>query len=280
MGPDAKIEQPGCEIDTAIYADGHVHLHPEYDPGAFFDAGLDRAREVGSPLILLLTEATGQRCFARMRDASFPLPPGLGLVSTEEACSLRVPPGSAQDPSLFLVCGRQLLSSERLEVLVAGIDPDDPLHDLAPGAAAAEELVRRGLAAGAITCLPWGFGKWLGARGRLVRSLCEVPEFARHPLFFLGDILARCWPWPAPGKLARGARTLPGTDILPLRGYESRLASYGFRVRAPFDPNEPARSLLESLRRGLPLDTMGARDSTLGTLYDQLRYRLRRAEGN
>ncbi len=95
-----------------------------------------------------------------------------------------------------------------------------------------------------------------------------------HPLFFAGDILARCRPWPTPAAF-RQARVLPGTDILPLPGYEERMARYGFRVCGAFDWSTPCRSLMELLRRRLPIETVGSRASLPATLIDQVRYRLR-----
>ena len=175
---------------------------------------------------------------------------------------------------MFLIAGRQLLSREGIEVLVIALEPEHALYSSPAGGHSAKELVHRGLDAGGIVVLPWGFGKWLGSRGRLVRGLADSVELKSHPLFFLGDILARCWPWPTP-RVFRSQRVLPGTDILPLPGFEARLASYGFRIRGDFSAGAPSGSLLAMLRRRTPIESVGGRDSMLETAGNQVRYRVR-----
>lgn len=259
---------------SEVYADGHVHIHPGYDVGRLLGRGEKIARSLGAPLVLLLVDDRPRRAFVELRDArrigSFE------LRRTSEPTSLSVVGDAAVDsPCVFLVSGRQLVSVERLEVLVIGLRPDHPLYRTADGACSTADLVGAGLGAGAITVLPWGFGKWLGIRGRCVDEILAQPGIGDDPLFFVGDILARCWPWPRPRSFAGPARVLPGTDMLPLRGFESRLASYGFRLQGELDRDRPAASLIALLRERAPLEPFGRPDGTLRAGIDQLRYRLR-----
>lgn len=265
--------------ETYVYVDGHVHLYPEYDIRAFFRRGLEFARAVEGPLLLLLAESHGCEYFRELRDGD-----GSGEISssdfsvlgTSESSSLCVRSENHGDPPVFILSGRQLLSNERIEVLLVGVEPGHPLCSIGPGELSAEELIGRGLDAGAITVLPWGFGKWLGDRGRRVRRLAERADFRRSPLFFLGDVSARCRPWPAPRAFKGPVRVLPGTDILPLRGFEHRLARYGFRIRGRLDPRAPQSFLVQRFREGDPCETFGTRDTLFRTLVNQMRYRMRR----
>jgi hypothetical protein len=281
---DSAPTPAGSATAGHIQVDSHVHIYPEYDIGAFIGRGLQVARSAGSPLLLLLAEGYGHHYFSALTrwmtgvDAS--LPEGLSqetlrgvpIRPTSESWSLAIP--GADSPGLFLISGRQLISSENLEVLVIGLEPGHPATESPARERPARELIRGGLEAGGIAVLPWGFGKWLGKRGAVVKGLCALKEFSGHPFFFVGDILARGWPWPRP-RVFDQVRVLPGTDILPLPGDESRLASYGFRLQGNFDGSTPCGSLMQLLREGRTIETVGSRSSLPAAVAAQFRYRLR-----
>jgi hypothetical protein len=164
---------------------------------------------------------------------------------------------------------------ERLEVHAIGLDPSQPTSHIRDHQHTAEDLVRQILASGGGAVLPWGVGKWLGARGREVIRLSTSPEFAEHPRCFLSDSAARCWPWPTPAAFRGHLRLLRGTDVLPLPGSERDLATYGFRVFGRFDADSPTRSLFDLLQGAHGIEPVGKRQSTLPAIIDQVRYRLR-----
>lgn len=276
---------------TCLCADGHAHIYPVFSLDRFLRAGLRRAAQLGNPLLLMLTESYGLNYFEALHSVARGVPmepspctaPGLfsldhtdlSLHATGEPESLAVRQGGRSSPELFLLAGRQFVSAERLEVHALALDPAHPVSRLPDRVHSTEDLLRRILAAGAAAVLPWGVGKWLGSRGHEIVRLVAMDEFAGNALFFLGDTASRCWPWPAPAMFRRHARVLPGTDILPLRGAEERLASYGFKVRAAYDPGRPARSLLQALREAPPIESHGRRQSPVPAIIDQIRYRLR-----
>jgi hypothetical protein len=263
-----------------LYADGHVHLYPAFDQLALFAQAIARSERLGAPLALLLAECVDEGGFRGLQRALDTGPRGrlhaLRLRATKEACSVAIgaEPGTAG--SVLVVAGRQLVSREGLEVLALCLDPDDPLYALGDRELAAEALVRRALDAGTAAVLPWGVGKWLGARGRLVKALVGERALAADPLFFVGDIAHRAWPWPTPAAFRGAARVLAGTDPLPLAGLEPRVASYGFRIEGELDPWRPAASLLELLRARAPLATAGRRATLPAMLREQLAMRFRR----
>jgi len=258
---------------TTCFVDGHVHLQSVYDLDRFLDRAAHVSKRASAPVFLWFVENWGDRAFAALRDGTW-VPSRHRVVATSEVESLRVE--SAEGEGVFLVSGRQVVTTENLEVLIVGLSPDDELAGVAPRAAAADVLLRRGLAKDALVGLPWGFGKWLGPRGRTVDEVAARPEFRNEPRFFFGDILARCRPWPEPSVFRSGPPVLPGTDPLPLVGFEDRVLRYGFRVEAVLDPDRPWRSLRSAVLARAGLEPFGGPDGLVATIVNQTRYRLRK----
>jgi hypothetical protein len=261
--------------------DGHVHLHPRHEPARVLGAALALAHRIASPLVLLLAERAGVDGFSVLREAArgsvagHASADGPHIRATAETRSLAVASDAQAPAALFVVAGRQIISREGIEVLALGAEPGGATARLGDGQERAAELVRFALAAGSAAVLPWGVGKWLGARGREVRRLAADPELRAHPLFFLGDIAARAWPWPAPAVFRAGPRVLPGTDLLPERGAEARVGSYRFSVSGAFDAERPAESLLRLLAEpGAEIRTEGRRQPLAQALASQLRLHL------
>jgi hypothetical protein len=263
-----------------LYADAHVHLYPAFDRLRLFGQAIARSERLGAPLALLLAECADEGGFRSLQGALDADRRGrlqaLRLRATKESCSVAIGAEPGTPGSVLVVAGRQLVSREGLEVLALCLEPDDPLYALEDRELAAEALVRRALDAGAAAVLPWGVGKWLGERGRLVKALVAQRALAADPLFFVGDIAHRSWPWPTPAAFRGAVRVLAGTDPLPLPGLEARVASYGFRIEGDLDPGRPAASLLELLRMRAPLATTGRRATLPAMLREQLAVRLRR----
>jgi len=114
---------------------------------------------------------------------------------------------------MLVVAGRQVVTAERLEVLVLFAP-----QEVTAGQTAAQ-TVEAVLQAGALPVLPWSPGKWWGRRGEAVRRI--VAEAGPNQLC-LGDIKGRplVWPSPAAFSLARrkGLKILRGSDPLDLPG--------------------------------------------------------------
>ena len=221
---------------ATVAVDGHVHAHACFDPGELLDAAVRglRAAAPGGEGVLLLAGTAGARGVGPFLAAG-----GAGAWRTEptaEAESLRaVHPSGA---SLLLVDGRQIATRERLEVLALAATPD------VPEGLPFEETLARVLESGAVAVIPWGFGKWLGARGARVRAALERAEPGR---LFVGDNGGRLRGSPTPRLLReaghRGIWTLPGSDPLPFPGEFRRAGRRGFLLPGPLDPHRPAESL-------------------------------------
>jgi hypothetical protein len=227
--------------------DAHVHCHAGTAPAAFLDHAArnlaSAARGEGlAPAAgwLLFTEMAGDHAFAALRAGAGELP-GWRLEPTFEAVSLLA--HGAGDFPLVLVAGRQIVTAEGLEVLaLAAPGPFADGQELAATVAAVR-------AAGGQAVLPWGFGKWWGARGK---ALTTFLEGAAPGAVFLGDNRGRpalAAP-PRPFALAadRGILSLPGSDPLPLAAERDAVGRYGFVIEGAVDPARPAAGLLRLLR--------------------------------
>jgi hypothetical protein len=112
-----------------------------------------------------------------------------------------------------------------------------------------QETLSRAREIDAVPAIPWGPGKWLGARGKL---LSHIIASARPGELFLGDESSRPFFWGTPRHFgegrARGLRVLPGTDPLPFPHERARAGSFGCWTRMAFDPRRPAASVKAHLR--------------------------------
>jgi hypothetical protein len=232
-----------------VLVDGHVHFHDCYTWAAFLDAAsrnFARARWVrgltlDSPGCLMFTESAGANYYGKLLDQ-----PGLirslgwSLDRGDDGRSLLLTRPS--DAAILLIAGRQVVTEERLEVLALGC-----AHEFADGRPFADTL-RRIADEGGAAVIPWGFGKWLGRRGRIVRDLIERADVP----FCVGDNGGRALSLPRPPLFERAERqsiaVLGGSDPLPLRDHSSRVGGYGFIFEAWQDTTRPALAMTGRIR--------------------------------
>lgn len=252
---------------TAI--DGHVHIHPRADPGTLLDAAarnIARLAGEGADPCLLLTETARTNAFAEMRAGHREVPGWTIERLPADPAAIVARRGTSR---LQIISGRQIVTSERLEVLaLATCDRFSDGQSLEDTLAAVQE-------AGVPAVLPWGLGKWLGHRGRLVADRIH----RGGPGLMLGDNKGRPKPWPAPKlfREGRGYIVLPGTDPLPIPGSEVTVGSFGFLLEGALDRDHPAADLvarLHGLRHQPPV--FGTRMTVIAALRAQLA--LRRAK--
>lgn len=210
-----------------VAIDAHVHLHDERDAASSLQqavATFSRSAPGAGVAVCMLAERDGFDVFSALRAQ---------LLPTAEAESLWLD----ESRTLLVVAGRQIVSSEGLEILGLALAERVVLEGRP-----ASEIVAALRAHDALPVLPWGVGKWFGPRGRLVdRLLAEEPDL------FLGDNGGRPAFWPVP-RFGRGiARVLPGSDVLPLRGSASAIGSFGCLVDCDLPADRPAAALRRAL---------------------------------
>ncbi len=227
-----------------VLIDAHVHLHDCFDPATFLDQAWrnfeQAARQVGNEHVLgvlMLTESAGADWFGRLAAA------GTGAWRIEESadpCALSATQGSHR---LILIAGRQIVTREGLEVHLLGT------RATIPDGRPIGEVLAEGERLEALRVIPWGVGKWLFARGKLLSSLIAAARPGDG--FFLGDGSGRPFFWTRPRHFAeaerRGVRVLPGTDPLPIPEEVSRAGSYGFRFEGAVDLDRPAQGIKAAL---------------------------------
>lgn len=230
-----------------VLIDAHVHLHDCFAPVEFLEQArrnFDRvspAEHGESPIgALLLTESAGMNRFGELAAQTTALD-SWRIERTAEPAALVVRSGPR---NLLLIAGRQVVAREGLEVLLLGTT------GTVPDGQPMREVLAEGERLGALRVIPWGAGKWLFGRGRLLSALLESAR--SEDGFFLGDSSGRPFFWTRPSHFAaaqrRGVRVLRGTDPLPFPHELSRVGSYGFQLIGDVDLSRPAEGIKAALR--------------------------------
>jgi hypothetical protein len=267
-------------MTAPLLVDGHVHFHRCFTWHAFLDgasanfaaARRDLQMPAESAGCLMLTETAGVDSFRALSND-----PGLvrangWTVETRDDLSVVLNRGT---DIIVIVAGRQIVTAERLEVLALGCA--DIIRDGQP----IREVLGQVSGRGAVAVIPWGFGKWWGRRGRIVRGLLNAPEV---PSFYLGDNGGRARVWRRPRLFVaadrRGTGVLPGSDPLPLPAHVTRAGSYGFVLDDWDDPPQPSQAITRRIRALTKSPAVFGNLSSLGAmLRSQVGLRWHRGQG-
>lgn len=251
----------GGTVSDGAIVDAHVHMYDCFDVDRFLTGANRNLRSAAERLtsaavptnVLMLTETRRESGFDRLLQRAERPPtgqpePGCWNVQRLSNDPTAVAATGADGSSIIIVAGRQVVSAEGLEVLALGTDAAIP-----EGVPLADQ-VEAISALGAIPVIPWGVGKWLGGRGKVVKSYIESSTGAA---VFLGDILGRPAFWPRSSiyrvAAARGIDVLPGTDPLPLESETVRAGSCGFYIDCDLASGPPSVVLKDALRLERPV---------------------------
>jgi hypothetical protein len=270
-----------------ILFDAHCHLYQSYRleqalTGAFahfFQEKRTRGIDPASPGVLLLAATAGGHTLVDLERLLGVSSRGTGLNRVEikdDGLSLHLKHADYPGQSVVIVAGQQVVTAERIEVLSLA-----NRNHIADNATLPQTIdaIRRG---GAVAMVPWGAGKWMGTRARIITDYLKTADPTG---FFLGDSGNRPGFWPTPtlfvAARSRRIAILSGTDPLPLAGEESRLGSFGTILDAELDLSRPAVSLLEVLSEpAIKVFDYGVRQHPLGFIRRQLSLRLQRHGAN
>ena len=234
-----------------ILVDAHVHIYSCFELTKFFDSAINNFRQAATNFtnnqsfaaILLLAETSKDNYFdylANLTQCNQKLSKDWTIKTTSESSSLIMCHSEGQ--LLYLIAGRQIITAENLEVL--SLIGKQKIKD----GKTLSSVVRETIDGGAIPVIPWGFGKWIGARGTILKEFLTERDF---PYLFLGDNSGRpsFWSKPRYFKLARekGIHILPGSDPLPFASEFFRSGSFGFAVYGTVDAQTPAQSIKQIL---------------------------------
>jgi hypothetical protein len=231
-----------------LLVDTHVHIYDIFDIDALLDAAVANfaaaAQACGHghaprELMLLLTETAQDHAFARLKAGAL-RPVRWRVEAASEPAVLRLSRDEAT--SLWLVAGRQIATREDLEVVAVGTTAEfADGQPIAESIAAAERV-------SAMLALPWGFGKWLGKRGRIIDGLMRR-QWSK--LLFLTDNGGRLAMSRRPVLLREAERlgrwALPGTDPLPFPGEHRKVGTHGVVIADWESCARPLARLVEIL---------------------------------
>ena len=234
-----------------ILVDAHVHIYDCFDLQSFLDSALKNfkaeaarcGQENSFTALLLLTETAKENWFHRLAGYAGNKS-GTGTKSigywtfhrTNENCSLYARRRDNQE--LFLIAGRQIVTAEGLEVLA--LATAQTFTDGSPTV----ELIEAVKESSGIPVIPWGFGKWMGKRGAILKNILRKEK---DSFLFLGDNSGRpvFLPRPSLFELAKekGIRVLPGSDSLPFPSESHRVGSFGLSIQETITRERPASDL-------------------------------------
>lgn len=259
----------------AIALDAHVHLYPMADVGKALSSGHDNllAAALASgqrpeSFCLLLTETSRDDAFNALAVGKLAADGWEIRRVLTDAAALRAE-RTSDGATIFLLAGRQIVTAERIEVL--GLATANRFSDGQPIRDVLTELKSLEIPA----LMPWGLGKWMGARGKEVTRLLSQP--ATDGLL-LGDNAGRPLGWPTPQLFhkakALGMPVLPGSDPLPAPGTEVEIGSFGCLIEGALDPMRPAEDLRARLFtwRCQPVP-IGRRQAIHATVARQMAFR-------
>lgn len=234
-----------------IFVDAHVHIYSCFDLQSFLDSALENfkaeaarcGQEDAFTALVLLTETAKENWFHRLAGYAGSRS-GNGTESignwtfhrTNENSSLYAQ--SEKSQGFFLIAGRQIVTSEGLEVLA--LATAQTFTDGSP----IVELIEAVKESGGIPVIPWGFGKWMGKRGAILKNILRKEK---DSFLFLGDNSGRPVFLPRPSLFEfaekKGIRVLPGSDSLPFPSESHRAGSFGLSIQGTIARDRPARDL-------------------------------------
>ena len=260
---------------SRTYVDSHVHFHDGFRLATFLESAADNfgncAEDVTTDCgALLLTQIPGGDPFERIQQQ----------ISSLKFWSMDRPDESSlvfrRDEAipLTLIAGRQIVTLERLEVLSIGSPAE-----IESGRTLAETVAMIQQADG-VPVIPWGFGKWWFARGRLLSHFVASLTADEASRVFVAD--SGCRPALLDSPIfsvagGNGIRTLCGSDPLTVETHVGRAGSFGNVLQGKLDLRSPTAWILDRLRQ-LPESPprFGQPRGILSFAADQLMVRLAR----
>jgi hypothetical protein len=213
-----------------VPVDGHVHFHTLERAAMTLDAAaanFQAQRENGAAGclgMLLLNQAASEHVFEALRERASCASWTIRLAEQEPESLI----AERENGWIVIVCGRQVRCERGLEVAALGT-----LHEY-PDGQKVDTTLKRVRESGALACLPWGFGKWFGARGRVVERMLQENDPASLAVCDNGGRLQALGQPRLVREAARiGFKILPGTDPFPVGDDFRRAGAFGFLAPEP-----------------------------------------------
>lgn len=206
-----------------IYCDTHVHCYDFDLLPELLDCALVNFQRLGAgeEKVLFFTDGIVDRTWRRLRPL---VQEGYQVNDWQLRYSKKTQFIHANKGAfeILLAPARQINSVARIEYLLLGCDLDieDGLED---------RVLLSQYTPNYTVISPWGVGKWLGSRGKLLSQL--IAEHGND--FLLGDNGGRPSLWSIiPQFNLSKLNIVNGSDPLPIEGELDRVASYGIKVES------------------------------------------------
>jgi hypothetical protein len=248
----------------SLIIDTHVHVYPEYDLAQAMAtlARTLRSYDPEAELAAILAERFDCRFFADVAAGRLGAAQLGGDVEVLEG-AVRITQG---DDRVLLFPGRQVVTSERIEVLALTVDQSPP--DGLP----ARDVVAAIRDNGGVPVVAWAPGKWLFRRRPVVAKLIRD---AAPGTLWLGDTSLRPTIWAEPLLMRAGRRkglgVVAGSDPLPAAGEEAQMGRFVTRMEGSLSEERPVEALRAALRG--PCCRVGRRCGPLEVLRRLRRYK-------
>ena len=235
---------------SLILIDSHVHIYDKYDIKRFFYYALLNFQKESNKLgfenftgVLFLTETKNENYFSKLNENYFKNELSelyLSKINSNESNSIVYK--SLNNNYLIIISGKQIITSENLEVLALGCAKNLNYGETL------KECIQKLNSLGVIPVIPWAVGKWTGKRKKIIEKFMENNSDQKY---FLGDNSGRPVFWAAPKlfKTAgnKGVSILRGSDPLPLNYQEEKVGKFGFYFQEELDLNNPAKNINDLL---------------------------------
>lgn len=236
-------------MHETILIDGHVHIYPIYDIQRLIDKSRDNfiltqrtsTNRDDAIKVWLLTERADCHFFEKALETDIK---GYTFEKTAEPETLIIKDRSTHEPLIYVLAGRQIVTRDRLEIcaLATSYQQDNNALNTSETISAVND-------AGGLAALNWAPGKWFGQRKNVVKELLD--QYSPQELL-ISDTTMRPTVWSTPNLMAaalrRGFRMISGSDPLPFKGEEKRIAGYAFLISGQFDYDKPAASIRALLK--------------------------------
>ncbi|MFZ0456550.1 MAG: hypothetical protein WAM24_22565 [Ignavibacteriaceae bacterium] len=231
---------------SLILIDSHVHIYDKFDIKRFFYCALKNFGKESKKLghkcfkgVLFLTETKNEDYFSKLEKNIFENElNGLSLIKVKNNENSSIVYKTQDDNHLIIISGKQIITSENLEVLALGRTKNlDYGYTL-------KKSVEKINSLGALPIIPWGVGKWIGKRKEIVENFLENNGDLKY---FFGDNSGRPVFWAKPGlfRIAanKGIVILRGSDPLPLNYQEEKVGKFGFYFQEELNLDNPAENI-------------------------------------
>lgn len=277
--PIAPAVPIACAEAVTLLIDTHVHLYTSAVSSMFAHAAqrftkAAAAQGTGEDFVacLMLTETERDKVFIELLEQKEDFEGWRTEGVGDSAALWTVHPDHGR---LLVIAGGQTVTAEGVEVLSLGTR--DRFVDGQPIDTTIESVID----AGALAVLPYGLGKWLGQRGKIV---AQAMEGWHERGVRLGDNAGRPNLFTTPDLFKRakqlGYAVLPGSDPLRTGHGTTAAGSYGVVVNSELDEDDPAGSVKQALS-DLAIDAplFGGRVGMTRCVSEQLSLRLNKYIG-